>query len=142
MSTLCKAAAQLFRTSNLIRPLPYSCGSLVFGLDSIIVSSIVNLFTKGDVTQDDSQRQFLAQHNVATLLRHCFKWLQHCCNIAMLCCAKNRRCESSRVTSPKLPNQSCEVLIPRAARLFVQRGERKNYKVLAQGKNSCTCTCV
>ena len=28
------------------------------------------------------------------------KWLQHCSNIAALCCAKNRRCESSRVTSP------------------------------------------
>ena len=141
MSTLCKAASQLFRTSNLIRP-HMGGSSFVFGLDSVIVSSIVNLFTKGDVTWDDSQRQFLAPHNVATLLRHCFKWLQHCCNIATLCCAKNRRCELSRVTSPKLPNQSCEVLIPRAARLFVQRGERKNYKVLAQGKNSCTCTCV
>ena len=52
------------------------------------------------VTRDDSQRRFLAQHSVATLLRHCFEWLQHCLNIAALCCAKNRRCESSRVTSP------------------------------------------
>ena len=43
---------------------------------------------------------FLAQHSVATLLRHCFEWLQHCSDIATLCCAKNRRCESSRVTSP------------------------------------------
>ena len=34
------------------------------------------------------------------LLRHCFEQLQHCSSIAMLCCAKNRRCESSRVTSP------------------------------------------
>ena len=48
----------------------------------------------------DSQRRFLAQHSVATLLRHCFEYLQHCSNIATLCCAKNRRCESSRVTSP------------------------------------------
>ena len=55
-----------------------------------------------DVTRDDSQRRFLAQHSVATLLRHCFEWLQHCSNIARLCCAKNRRCESSRVTSPTL----------------------------------------
>ena len=39
-----------------------------------------------------------AQHSVATLLRHCFEWLQHCSNIATLCCAKNRRRESSRVT--------------------------------------------
>ena len=54
---------------------------------------------KGDVTRDDSQRRFLAQRSVATtLLRHCFEWLQHCSTIATLCCAKNRRCESSRAT--------------------------------------------
>ena len=40
----------------------------------------------------------LAQHSVVTLLRHCFEWLQHCSNIATLCWAKNRRCESSCVT--------------------------------------------
>ena len=57
-------------------------------------------FSQGDVTRDDSQRRFLAQHSVATLLRHCFEWLQHCSSIATLCCSKNRRCESSRVTSP------------------------------------------
>ena len=47
---------------------------------------------------------FNATH-LATLLRHYFEWLQHSCNIATLCCAKNRRCESSLVTSPldKLP---------------------------------------
>ena len=55
---------------------------------------------KGDVPQDDSQRRFLAQHRVATLLRHCFEWLQHCSNIAALCCAKDRPCESFRLTSP------------------------------------------
>ena len=32
---------------------------------------LVELF-KGDVTRDDSQRRFLAQQSVATLLRHCF----------------------------------------------------------------------
>ena len=52
------------------------------------------------VTRDDSQRRFLEQPSVETLLRHCFKWLQHCSNIATLCCAKNCCCESSRVTSP------------------------------------------
>ena len=36
-----------------------------------------------------------------TALQHCFKWLQHCSNMATLCCAKNRPCESSRVTSPQ-----------------------------------------
>ena len=49
--------------------------------------------TKGDVTPDDSQRRFLAQHSSATWL----VWLQHCSNISTLCCAKNRRCESLRV---------------------------------------------
>ena len=52
---------------------------------------------KGDVTRDDSQRRLLAHHSVATLLRHCFDWLQHCSNIAALCCAKNRCRESSCV---------------------------------------------
>ena len=34
---------------------------------------------KGDVIRDrDSQKRFLAQHSVATLLRYCFEWLQHC----------------------------------------------------------------
>ena len=32
-----------------------------------------------------------------SLLRHCFEWLQHCSNIAALCCAKNRCCEWSCV---------------------------------------------
>ena len=54
----------------------------------------------GDVTRDDSQRRFLAQHSVATLLRHCLEWLQHCSNNATLCYAKNRRRDSSRATSP------------------------------------------
>ena len=35
------------------------------------------------------RRRFLAQHNVASLLRYCFEWLQHCSNIVTLCCAKN-----------------------------------------------------
>ena len=56
--------------------------------------------SQDDVTRDNSQRPFLAQRSVATLLGHCFEWLQHCFNIATLSCAKNRRCESSRVTSP------------------------------------------
>ena len=43
---------------------------------------------------------FLAQHSVATSLLHYFEWLQHCSNIATLCCSKNSRCESSRITSP------------------------------------------
>ena len=56
--------------------------------------------TWADVTRDNSQRQCSAQYIVTTLLRYCFEWLQHCFNIETMCCAKNRRCESSRVTSP------------------------------------------
>ena len=44
------------------------------------------------VTQDDSQRQFMAQFSMATLLQDCLEWLQHCS------CAKNSRCKSQRVT--------------------------------------------
>ena len=60
----------------------------------------VNRELKDDVTRDDSQQRFLAQHSITELLWHCFEWLQHCSNIATLCCAENRRCKSSRVTSP------------------------------------------
>ena len=52
----------------------------------------------------DSQRRFLVQITITILLRHCFEWLQHCSNIAALCCAQNRRCESSHVTSPLASN--------------------------------------
>ena len=38
---------------------------------------------EGDVTRDDLQRRFLAQHRVAALLQHCFERLQHCFNIAL-----------------------------------------------------------
>ena len=66
----------------------------------------VDDFTRDDSQRrrDDSQRRFLAQHSVATLLRRCFEWLQHqqvaICSIATLCSVKNSICESSRVTSP------------------------------------------
>ena len=43
---------------------------------------------KGDVTQDDSQSQFLVQQRVAALLRHCLEYSRY--EIA-LCSAKNRR---------------------------------------------------
>ena len=61
---------------------------------------IVQVITLRDITWDDSQRRFLAQHSVAALLRHCFECLQHRASVATLRCAKNRRYESSRVTSP------------------------------------------
>ena len=59
------------------------------------------------IKDDSQQRFFLAQHSIAVLFRHCFEWLQHCSNIATLCCAENRRCLASRVTSPLNGNKSC-----------------------------------
>ena len=58
------------------------------------------------ITKECSIRNddFLAQISITILLRHCFEWLQHCSNIAALCCAQNRRCESSLVTSPLASN--------------------------------------
>ena len=56
--------------------------------------------SQGDATWDDSQRRFLARHGVAMLEQCCNHSKQRCNNAATLCCAKNRRCESSRVTSP------------------------------------------
>ena len=53
---------------------------------------------KGNVTRDDLQRRFLAQHIVVTL-EQCCKHSKQCRNqIATLGCTKNRRCESSRLT--------------------------------------------
>ena len=62
---------------------------------------------KGDVTRDDSQRRFLAPHNVATLFR---EQLQRCSNIATLCSTKNRRCKSFRVISPMSEEEQKEAL--------------------------------
>ena len=55
---------------------------------------------KGDVTRGDLQQRFLAQHSVAMLEQCCNPSKQCGNNVAMLCCAKNHRCESSRVKSP------------------------------------------
>ena len=53
----------------------------------------------GDLTQDDSQRRFFAQHSVAMLEQCCNQSKQSRNNVEMMCCVKNRRCKSSRVTS-------------------------------------------
>ena len=42
----------------------------------------------------------LSATQYCNIVGHCVEWLQHCSNIATLCCANNRRCESSRVTLP------------------------------------------
>ena len=46
-------------------------------------------------------RNAMRNASLATWLRHCFERLQHCSNTPTFCCAKNCRCESSRVTSPE-----------------------------------------
>ena len=50
---------------------------------------------------DDLQRRFLAQHSVP-MLEQCCNYSKHAISQQCwtLCCAKNRHCESSRVTSP------------------------------------------
>ena len=48
----------------------------------------------------DRQRLFLAQKQHYNIFATLFEWLQHCSNIATLCCVQNHRCESSHVTSP------------------------------------------
>ena len=55
---------------------------------------------KGDVTRNDIQRRFLAQHSIAMLEQRCNHSNQYYNNVETLCCARNRRCNSSRVTSP------------------------------------------
>ena len=57
--------------------------------------------SKGDVTGDESKRRILAQHSIATLKQCCNHSKQCSNNVATLCCAKNRRCESSRLASPQ-----------------------------------------
>ena len=68
----------------------------------------------GDVTLDDSQRRFLVQHSVAMLEQCCSHSKQCGNNVATLCCPKNRRCESPRVTSPsqQFCKTSCTILLP------------------------------
>ena len=56
--------------------------------------------SKGDITWDDLQRRFLAQHRVQTLEQYCSYSKQCNNNVVTLCCAKNDRCESSQVTTP------------------------------------------
>ena len=56
--------------------------------------------SKGDITWDDLQRRFLAQHRVQTLEQYCSYSKQCNNNVVTLCYAKNDRCESSQVTTP------------------------------------------
>ena len=47
---------------------------------------------KGDSTRLMIRNDTFKRNTASQLLRHCFEWLQPCY-------AKNRRCDSSRVTS-------------------------------------------
>ena len=78
----------------------YQCKVKMGGSEKSEQEHVRHFLHKGEITRDDSQQRFLAQHNIKALLRHCFEWLQHCSNIATLCCAENRRSKSFRVTSP------------------------------------------
>ena len=60
----------------------------------------VHFVHKDDVTRNDPQRRFLVQHSVVMLEQCCNYSKQYHNSVATLCCAKNRRCESFRVTSP------------------------------------------
>ena len=97
-----KYAASYSETSAVSLPQPRNVQPLRWAWSGLAKRRLT-FQTKGDVTRGDSQRRFLAQHSIAALLQHCFEWLQHCSNIARLCCAKNGLCDSSRVTSPLKP---------------------------------------
>ena len=56
------------------------------------------MFIKGDVRQEDLQQQILAQHYIAMLEQCCNCSKQRRNNVVNMCCAKNSRCESFRIT--------------------------------------------
>ena len=71
--------------------------NLHYGSKTLKFEDIVRL--KVMLHETIRNNDLLAQQSVATLLWHCFERLQYCSNIAAQCCAKNRRCTSSRVKS-------------------------------------------
>ena len=76
-------------------------------------------------TRDDSQRRrYLAQHSVA-MLKQCCKYSKQCRNnVATLCCAKNRRYESPRVTSPLEWTVDCKTV-----RIFAYSSTREQSNI-------------
>ena len=90
---------QSFRI-QLQKHLPTLTNKPEFAFQLMFLLPLPSWFLKGDVTQDDSQRRFLALHSVAMLEQCCTYSKQFRNNVATLCCAKNRSCEPSRVTSP------------------------------------------
>ena len=68
--------------------------------DGFVTYADTESWFKGDVTRDDTQRRFLVQRMVQMLEQYCSHLKQCNNNVVMLCCAKNRRCKSTCVTSP------------------------------------------
>ena len=88
-------------------PLLFSCPEVPFfvletssrlHVDEALLD-IVNT-SYGDVTRDNSERRSLVQHSLAMLEQCCHHFKQCRSNVSTLHFAKNRRCESQRVTSP------------------------------------------
>ena len=82
-------------------------GKMLLPMFFLNTTRVVSYFTrtfknnlKVTVTRDDSQRWFSAPHSVARLEQGCNYSKQCRNNVVTLCCAKSRRCESSRVTLP------------------------------------------
>ena len=115
-------------------------------LDRIVTWIHVNE-SYSDVTRDDLQRRFLARHNVATLLRHCFEWLQHCSSIVTLCYAKYRPVSTATVTKTTLKkwiraSSNFIALIPSDLSLLHNRFKCRHAKLLSTAlrddtKNGC-----
>ena len=69
-----------------------------------------NFFSRqGDVARDDSQRRFSTQSSVIMCWNRMLWPFETM--LQRLCCAKNRRCESSRVTSPQRAGISCKMAL-------------------------------
>ena len=70
--------------------------------------------SKGNVTRDDSQGRFFAQHSFGMLIKQCCNHSKQCrsaSNVVMRLCAKNLRCaDRHRGTSPQLPEVSKQLL--------------------------------
>ena len=73
---------------------------LVISQPEMVIPTLQSSFKVMFNTRDDSQRRFLEQHGVAKLEQCCVHSKQCPNNVATMCCSKNRRCESSLVTSP------------------------------------------
>ena len=65
----------------------WECAGQPLASFSLSLVTVPEVSAKVNSTQFPShwQWQLLLQHSIATLLQHCFEWLQHCSNISILC---------------------------------------------------------